>query len=214
MPPELFKETVKALPGSGYVGANVTIPHKLAALELADEATPAARRGGAANALTFADGRLEATTPTPAGFSMRLASRYRRPRSCWAPEAGRAAVWALKEAGVDVAVWNRTAASEPRGSGCAGWTGPSPAELVVNATSVGMAGEDAAELLGLFEMDVLVELVYGDEPTPLERWAAGRGARVVAGREVLARQGARSLERWTGAAAPVDAMLAALSRSV
>ena len=48
---------------------------------------------------------------------------------------------------------------------------PEPAELVVNATSVGMAGEDAAELLGLSEMDVLVELVYGDEPT---RWSAGR----------------------------------------
>ena len=49
VPPELFRETMKALPGSGYVGANVTIPHKLAALELADEATPAARAVGAAN---------------------------------------------------------------------------------------------------------------------------------------------------------------------
>ena len=214
VPPELFRETVKALPGSGYVGANVTIPHKLAALELADEATPAARAVGAANTLTFADGRLEADNTDAGGILDALGEPL--PKTALvlgAGGAGRAAVWALKEAGVDVAVWNRTA-ERAEGLGVRRVDRPEPAELVVNATSVGMAGEDAAELLGLSEMDVLVELVYGDEPTPLERWAAGRGARVVAGREVLARQGARSLERWTGAAAPVDAMLAALSRSV
>jgi shikimate dehydrogenase len=56
---------------------------------------------------------------------------------------------------------------------------------------------------------VLVDMVYGTEPTPLTRWAAARGARVVEGLEVLVRQGARSLERWTGRAAPLDVMRAA-----
>jgi shikimate dehydrogenase len=77
-----------------------------------------------------------------------------------------------------------------------------------------MGGEDAAAVLGLTEMDVLVELVYRDEPTPLERWARKRGARVVDGREVLVRQGARSLSRWSGRPAPVAVMRAALERSV
>jgi shikimate dehydrogenase len=55
VPPELFEETVRALPGSGFVGANVTIPHKEAALALATEATETARAIGAANTLTFRD---------------------------------------------------------------------------------------------------------------------------------------------------------------
>src|SRR3954466_2199950 len=61
VPPELFEETVRALPGSGYRGANVTIPHKLAALAVADTATPAARDIGAANTLSFSgDGAIDA----------------------------------------------------------------------------------------------------------------------------------------------------------
>jgi shikimate dehydrogenase len=61
---------------------------------------------------------------------------------------------------------------------------------------------------------VLVDLVYRDEPTALARWAAERGARVVDGREILVRQGARSLERWAGVPAPVEAMREALGGSV
>jgi shikimate dehydrogenase len=53
---------------------------------------------------------------------------------------------------------------------------------------------------------VVVDLVYGAEPTALSRWAEASGARVVEGLEVLVRQGARSLERWTGRPAPLDAM--------
>jgi shikimate dehydrogenase len=214
VPPELFAETVKALPASGYAGANVTIPHKLAALELADDASAAAKAVGAANTLTFADGRIEADNTDAGGILDAIGEPL--PKTALvlgAGGAGRAAVWALKEAGVDAAVWNRTA-ERAEGLGVRRVERPEPAELVVNATSLGMAGENAVELLGVPEMDVLVELVYGDEPTQLERWASGRGARVVSGSEVLVRQGARSLERWTGAAAPVDAMRAALSRSV
>jgi shikimate dehydrogenase len=53
---------------------------------------------------------------------------------------------------------------------------------------------------------VVVELVYGDAPTPLAQWAEERGARLVDGLEVLVRQGARSLALWTGRDAPVDVM--------
>ena len=60
LPPELFEETVRALPAAGFRGVNVTIPHKLAALAVADEASPAAREIGAANTLSFSDGRIAA----------------------------------------------------------------------------------------------------------------------------------------------------------
>ena len=66
VPPELLLETVRALPGVGFAGANVTIPHKEAALALADEATPAARAIGAANSLTFAPGGAVAADNTDA----------------------------------------------------------------------------------------------------------------------------------------------------
>jgi shikimate dehydrogenase len=214
LPPELFTEAVRALPGSGYSGANVTIPHKLAALELAHQATDAARAIGAANTLTFEDGRIEADNTDAGGILDAIG--HPLPETALvlgAGGAGRAAVWALKEAGVEVAVWNRTP-ERAQGLGVRAVERPERAELVVNATSVGMAGEDAAELLGVREPQVLVELVYGEEPTRLERWAAERGARVVDGREVLVRQGARSLERWTGRPAPVDTMRAALARTV
>ncbi|HEX5146487.1 MAG TPA: shikimate dehydrogenase, partial [Conexibacter sp.] len=55
VPPELLQETTRALRGAGFAGANVTIPHKEAALALADDATPSARAIGAANTLTFGD---------------------------------------------------------------------------------------------------------------------------------------------------------------
>ena len=66
--PEEFEARVRRLPGEGFVGVNVTVPHKLAALELADRASPAARAIGAANTLSFGDRRhASPTTPTPPG---------------------------------------------------------------------------------------------------------------------------------------------------
>ena len=217
VPPELFAETVRALPASGYAGANVTIPHKLAARVLADDLSAAAEAIGAANTLAFDDGRIEADNTDAAGFMDALGEP--RPRTALVLGAGgaaRAVVWALREAGVAVRVWNRTA---ERAEALAAELGveragsPEPAELVANATSVGLAGEDertVLEALPLAEPPaLLVDLVYGDDPTALCRWAARGGGRVVDGLEVLVRQGARSLERWTRRPAPLAVMRAA-----
>ena len=225
VPPERFRETVRALPASGYRGANVTIPHKVAAHDVADELGDAARAIGAANTLVFEDGHILADNTDAGGLLDALGDPV--PASALvlgAGGAGRAAVWGLREAGADVAVWNRTA---QRAEALASELGvrhvrePMAAELVVNATSVGLrssggtsAGEDAAAALQLTPLDppsVLVDMVYGAEPTPLTRWAAARGARVVDGLEVLVRQGARSIERWTGRAAPLHVMRAAVA---
>ena len=113
VPPGLFEETVRALPASGYRGTNVTIPHKLAALALADRATAAARAVGAANTLTFgAGGAIEADNTDAGGFldALGISPRGLRVLVLGAGGSARAVVWALREVGAaEVSIWNRTA---------------------------------------------------------------------------------------------------------
>ena len=212
--PALFEETVRALPGSGYRGANVTIPHKRAALAIADAAGDAARAIGAANTLSFADGGIHADNTDAAGL---LAALPEEPRGMsalvlGAGGAGRAAAWALRGAGAEVSVWNRTpgrAQALAADLGVEAAEAPAAADLVVNATSVGLDPGDAIEELPVAWLDppeIAVDLVYGEHPTPFQAWAEDGGARVVDGLEVLVRQGALSFERWTGIEAPLDAM--------
>src|SRR3954467_6709710 len=111
IPPHLFAETVRALPHAGFRGVNVTIPHKEAALALADTATETARAVGAANTLTFTADGIEADN-TDAGGLLDAVAGVREIRGATAlvlgaGGAGRAAVFALLEAGAaDVMVWN------------------------------------------------------------------------------------------------------------
>lgn len=223
IPPALFAETVRALPGSGFRGANVTIPHKRAALELADERTPSADAIGAANTLTFLErGGIEAHNTDAPGFIAALGEDVRGVKAVvlGAGGAGRAVAWALREAGAaDVAVWNRTperAKAMADELGATAILRPATCDLLVNATSVGLEPrlneEETLEALQLNQLDLphtVVDLVYADGPTPLLDWAARGGARTVDGLEVLVRQGALSFERWTGLDAPIDAMRAA-----
>jgi shikimate dehydrogenase len=212
VPPERFEETARALPGSGYRGANVTIPHKLAAHALADELTPAAAAIGAANTLSFEEGGVLADNTDAGGLLDALGEdpRGRTALVLGAGGAGRAAVWALREAGAEVAVWNRT---PERARALAAEFGVEHAarpdravDVLVNATSLGLRGEDLPAELEPEPAALVADLVYGAEPTALCRWAEAAGARVVDGLEILVRQGARSLERWTGRPAPLDVM--------
>jgi shikimate dehydrogenase len=222
LPPELFAEAVRALPGSGYGGVNVTIPHKLAAHELADERSPAAAAIGAANTLTFADGRIEADNTDAQGLLDAIGEPVAGKRALvlGAGGAARAAVWALRQAGAaEVSVWNRTperARSLSAELGARAVERPEGAELVVNATSVGLDPElgeqDTLAALGLDGIDppaLLVDLPYAEGGTALSAWAERAGARVVDGLEVLVRQGALSLRSWTGRDAPLEVMRAA-----
>jgi shikimate dehydrogenase len=217
--PRLFAETVRALPAGGYRGANVTIPHKLAALELADELTPAAEAIGALNTLVFDDdGRILGDNTDAGGFIDALGSdpAGRRALVLGAGGAARAVAWALREASADVAVWNRTperAAALAADLGVRAVERGEPADILVNATSVGLHAEDPTQKLPLAPAELVVDLVYGSGPTLLHRWAESHGARVVDGLEMLVRQGARSFELWTSRSAPLDVMRAA-ARSV
>ena len=93
---------------------------------------------------------------------------------------------------------------------------PATCDLLVNATSVGLEPEpNDADTLAALQLDqlhppqIVVDLVYGDEPSRLLAWAGRGGSRTVDGLEVLAHQGALSFERWTGLEAPLDAMRSA-----
>ncbi len=144
VPPALFEETVRALGQSGFAGANVTIPHKEAALAVATEATPAAREIGAANTLTFADGTILAENTDAPGLIAALGFDPAGLRALVLGAGGsaRAAAWALREAGAaEVSIWNRTperAQALARHLGLRAVARPVAADLLVNCTSVGL----------------------------------------------------------------------------
>jgi shikimate dehydrogenase len=221
VPPELLAETVCALPGAGFAGANVTIPHKEAALALADSASDAARAIGAANTLTFADGAIHAENTDAPGLIDALPRPPAGLRALVLGAGGsaRAAVWALLDAGAgEVLVWNRTRTRAERLCAELGGRvvdGAEPADLLVNTTSVGLqSGEDPFKTLplavdALRGYPCLVDFVYGAEPTALTSAARSAGVEVVDGLELLVRQGARSFELWTGRPAPLDVFRAA-----
>ena len=150
VPQELFAETVRALGAAGFVGANVTIPHKQAALALADQASDAARAIGAANTLTFApDGTIAAENTDAPGLIAaleQLVDLPARPNALVLGAGGsaRAAVWALREAGArEVSVWNRTperATALAAELGARAVSEPGRADLLINCTSVGLIG--------------------------------------------------------------------------
>jgi shikimate dehydrogenase len=212
VPPELFPETVRALPGAGFRGANVTIPHKRPALELAQAASARAREIGAANTLLFAeDGRVRAdNTDAPALIeALPFPAAGRTALVMGAGGSARAAVWALLNAGAgEVRVWNRT--PERATQLCAELGGapapePEPADVLVNCTSVGMGG--AGELpVRVPDYGCVVDFVYAPGETALVRAARGRGIPVVDGLDLLVRQGALSFEQFTGRPAPIEAM--------
>jgi shikimate dehydrogenase len=222
LPPALLHDTVRALGGSGFVGVNVTIPHKQAALAIADRASGAALAIGAANTLTFRpDGSIEAENTDAPGL---IGALGRSPEGMSALVLGaggsaRAVVWGLLNGGASVvSVWNRTA---ERALALAGELGARPvsspveADLLVNCTSVGLqrSASDGAALnqLGLTADQVggyayVVDLVYREGPTPLLATARRHNVATVSGLEVLVAQGALSFEIWTGKPAPLAAM--------
>lgn len=228
IPPELFEETVRALPGSGFHGINVTIPHKHAAAEIADEVSPVVAAVGAANTLTFENGKILAENTDAPG----MIEAIERSVEGWrvlvlgAGGTARAAAWALQHDGADVSIHNRTAeraaklADDLGASTVFETAGGAGFDLIVNTTSVGMDAEtdEAAALtaLGLDFAEIspratIVDFVYRPGGSPLTTAARSAGLTVVDGNELLARQGALSFEIWFDRPAPLRAMREALA---
>jgi len=224
--PDAFEARVRRMADEGFVGANVTIPHKGAALALADESSEIAGKVGAANTLVFERGSIRADNTDAGGLLRALpgSPRGRRALVLGAGGAARAAIWGLAQAGAAVYVWNRTPARADATYAeiaahieLGGAAEESPRQedygIVVNTTSVGLHGEDPFAHLPLspakFADQVVVDMVYGKEPSALLNAAERGGAHTVDGLEVLVQQGALSLEIWTGCEAPIEVMRAA-----
>jgi shikimate dehydrogenase len=238
--PENFEAEIAEMAATEeYAGVNVTVPHKRAALAMADEASDGARAIGAANTLSFRDGRIVADNTDAGGLlrSLPAGTTGGRALVLGAGGAARAAIWALAHGGerspgeegeptlipsFEVDVWNRTAeraAAVAAELGAHAVAAPDPADyaLIVNTTAVGLRGEDPFEHLPLGAESfapgqVVVDMVYGEEPSPLLAAAEAAGAVTVDGLEMLVQQGALSLRIWTGEEPSLEAMRAAVRR--
>lgn len=219
--PDAFEARVRAMPGEGFAGANVTVPHKGAALAVADELSETAREIGAANTLVFEDGEIRAENTDAGGLLRALPASPvgKRALVLGAGGAARAVVWALLREGAEVDVWNRTELRtrhlcEELGGEPVAAPDQATYDLIVNSTAVGLSDEDPFTELPLQAEDfsaqqTVVDMVYGGRQTALLRAAAAAGATTVDGIEILVQQGALSLELWTGRPAPLKTMRAA-----
>ncbi len=199
--PGTLEAAVRGLVALGFVGANVTIPHKVAVLPLCDELDAVAERAGSVNTLLVRAGRVLGSSTDGAAVVDALEPAGARALVLGAGGAARAVAAALEEAGAEVRSASRGGDWPPDASG---------ADIVVNATPV----RDEALVEPRPEQQV-ADLAYRADGRPTALVAAARAAgcrRVVDGREILVRQGAASFERWTGLPAPLEAMRAALQR--
>lgn len=218
--PEEVAEFLKTLGSHGYAGANVTLPHKEAALAAADRADQAAITIGAANTLWLdAKGLLHASNTDAYGFMTHLAqeapdwNRGKRPvMVLGAGGAARAILQGLIEAGASkILLANRTGdrakalaqSFGPRVS-VVPWEDRSKAlagcGLLVNTTSLGMTGKPPLDIdLSALPFDAIVaDIVYSPLETPLLAAAVGRGNRTVDGLGMLLHQAVPGFERWFG----------------
>lgn len=209
----------------GFRGLSVTMPLKSAVLGALDEVTETAGKLGAVNTITFSDGRARGDNTDGEGLLRSL-----RTTAGWNPRdqhvavvgaggAARAAVFALGRAGVaSIAVINRSPEPAERAvalGGPAARVGRvediASADLVINATPVGMHGTEGAGLTPfdpalLHSGQVVVDLVYHPLATPLLAAAERVGAVAVDGLGMLVHQAALQFELWTGLDAPLGAM--------
>jgi shikimate dehydrogenase len=213
---------VRAFVALGVAGVSVTMPHKQAVANLVDELTPIAQRLDAVNCVVNRGGRLVGTNTDGEGFLASLARGAgfdpsgRRCAVLGAGGAARAVVLALAEAGAaEVAVVARRAGAAEAAAALAGRAGraadataAASADLVVNATPVGML-DDGPPLVSaavLSAGQVVVDLVYEPAETPWMREAAARGATVLGGLGMLVHQASAQLALWTGLEPPIEAM--------
>lgn len=231
-------ESIRGMENFG--GANVTIPHKEQAVSLVDELSSEAASVGAVNTVIGRGGRLLGANTDGQGFLRALQEeagfvpRGRQVVILGAGGAARAVAWSLAEAGVSkVVILNRTveraealAEFVSRGSGVSAIghglgdrhisERVAECELLVNATSVGLAASDPPAIDGaLLRPGMLVcDLIYRPRETALLREAKKRGCRVLGGVGMLLFQGMLAFELWTGQKPSEGAMRAALIQAI
>lgn len=230
---EEFEARTKKLPGEGFVGWNVTFPHKQAMARLLDTAGPEVLATGACNTVLMEDGKQAGFNTDPDGFLMGLEEAGGIPAASavvllGAGGAARAVAWALASAGHPVELFARRV--EQAESLCAHLrpfvssplaahalqadtirSSLSDAALLVNCTSAGMpSNANGCPLPSGVALDprlLVYDIVYGADPTPLLREAHLAGCRTQDGLTMLVGQGAAAFRIWTGRNAPFSLML-------
>ena len=228
--PSEFEAFFRGIAGSGYMGGNVTIPHKEAAFRLADRVDEAGEIIGAVNTLWLEDGGISATNTDWSGFFANLDangawwSEGRVAVVLGAGGSARAVIHALIVRGyADVRVVNRTTGRARELADRFGtkvtahaWDSLpghlSDADLLVNTTPLGLDGAAAGdiELSPLPDRAIVTDLVYVPLVTPLLAAAAARGLTTVDGLGMLLHQAVPGFERWFGVRPEVTAELRAL----
>jgi len=223
---DALETTLRDLPKQGFIGANVTLPHKVSVLQFADKITDRATLIGAANTLIFKeDGRIFADNTDGYGFMANLLQGA----PDWDPKAGPAAIFgaggasraiivALADAGVpEIIISNRT---RPKAEALRADFGArvrvvdwvqadqmlEGANTVINTTSLGMTGAQdfKVSLDALPVTAVVTDIVYNPLRTPFLKAAEEKGCVTVDGLGMLLHQGVPGFERWFGQRPEVD----------
>ncbi len=231
VPPGHFAEFAARIGADRLVGANVTVPHKEAAFSACDRRTPVAEALGAVNVLWREDGRLCGDNTDVAGFLANLdewapgwMERRRSAVIVGAGGAARAVAYGLAARGFErVTLINRTQSrAQTLAEAFGGPLTVAPwdrlaeclpgADLLVNTTVLGMAGQPALglDVEALSAEAVVADIVYVPLRTPLIEAARARGLRTVEGLGMLLHQAAPAFERWFGRRPEVTPELRAL----
>jgi shikimate dehydrogenase len=231
-PPESFVEIARTFFAGGGRGANVTLPDKGAAFELADAHTQVAQRAGMANVLTRqADGSIEAHNTDGAGLIRDLSERHRvdlqerRVLLLGAGGAAQAVAWPLLDGNVrELIVANRTSGRARKLAGALAapervciseWNALKRCgafDLILNATSAGVLGVPMPLPHSLVSTNtVAYDLAYGNAAQPFLEWARSAGAaRALDGLGMLIETAAGSFEHWHGVRPETDEALRVL----
>jgi shikimate dehydrogenase len=219
--PAHFTSAIRGLMAAGFAGLNVTIPHKLAAFAICDTVDDFGRRVGAINTLVFDNGRISGRNTDVWGFLSNLRANGVDPAGgpaliLGAGGASRAIAAALLDLGVRVTVANRTRtraeelAGELPGLKVIDWDARDHAlpdnALLINATSLGMAGQPPLHI----DLDraapglTVNDIVYVPLETPLLAAARARGIPTVEGLGMLLHQAVPAFHAWFGVEPVVD----------
>lgn len=231
VPPERLAEALPLFHARGFAGLNLTVPHKVLALELLAQIDPAARDIGAVNTLRRTAQGFEGFNTDGHGLAAAIAAEFARPLAgadvvlLGAGGAARsAAVEALRQRCRSLTIANRSAgtldallqqirplagAIPVRGQLLAAASSDVPAgAILINSTSAGLRADEPAPIdLAAWPRPACVfDMIYNPPRTPLLEAAATLGVPNANGLLMLVHQGARALELWTGAAVPAEVM--------
>jgi shikimate dehydrogenase len=217
--PDDWAVAIKGLAAAGFAGANVTIPHKVAAFEICDTVDASARRAGAVNTLVFHEGRITGSNTDGLGFLNNLRQHHVDPAAgpaliLGAGGSARAIASVLLELGVRVTAANRTRskadalAVDLPGLAVIDWDQRHVAvgdhALVVNTTPLGMGGHGPLPVELGHDRPVVADIVYVPLQTPLLADAKARGLVTVGGLGMLLHQAVPGFRAWFGVEPKVD----------